>query len=214
MSKTNHNEAPVQVPTPDCGGGLVQDGLVKAANDVILDVHFALEGLGHDTNLNGTVHGLTEFGETIGLGRIGGDNLITDTAQAVPNILNHGSPVQEVANLVTDVGKITSAGGTFVEGIGHDLSDLNLVSDVAGGLGLDLPDLGGIALPGCGPGVGDVADTLLGALIGSPDDTCGCQPRPSTQQEALIDIHTDGGAVLQTHDTPETLLGLNGHGIL
>lgn len=189
-------------------------GLVETANDVILDFHYGLEALGHNTNLNGTVHGLTELGETIGLGRIGGDNFITDAVQAVPNILNHGCPVQEVANLVTDAGQIASAGGAFIKGISHDLSNPNLVYDVAGGLGLDLPDLGVIALPGCGLEAGDTVDALLGALIGSPGGDCGCPPHTGAQQEALIDIHTDGSAILQTHDTPEALLGLNGHGIL
>ena len=201
---------------PECSG------LVQTANSAILDLHHELEQLGHETNLNGTLHGLTDLGETVGLGRIGGDNLITHAIEAVPNILSCGDPIGEVANLVTDAGKVVSAGGNLIQGVGHDLSNPHVVSDIVDGLsarlpldkiGVEVPDLGHIARPGCGPGVGEMADTLLGCLLDTSHDNTGCCSY-SGSQEPLIDVHTDGGTLLQVHDDPNALLGLNGHGIL
>jgi hypothetical protein len=203
-----------QLLAPESGG------TAQVANGVILDLHNALEGLGHETNLNDTLHGLTNLGETVGLGRIGADNLITHAIEAVPNILNCGDPIGEVATLVTDAGKVVGAGGNIIQGIGDDVSNPYLVNDVVDGLsshlpldciGVKLPDLGQIALPGCGPGVGEMADTLLGHLLGTSHAGC-CSYGGA--QDSLVDVHTDGAAVLQVHGDADSLLGLNGNPIL
>ena len=197
-------------------------GVTQVANSVILDLHAALEGLGHKTNLNGTLHGLTDLGETVGLGRIGGDNLITHAIEVVPNVLHCADPVAEVANLVTDAGKVVSAGGSLLQGIGRDLSNPYLVSDVVDGLsshvpldcvGVKLPDLGHIALPGCGPGAGEMADTLLGHLLGTSHDNTGCCSHGGAQ-DSLIDVQADSAVALQVHGDADSLLGFNGNPIL
>lgn len=120
-----------------------QDPVVQIGNQTIMDLHAAFETLGHENGLNGTMHGLTELGETVGFGKVGGDNLITDTAQAPGDILNGASPVTEAADIVTDGGQTLRAAGVMVEGIGSDLSDQDLVNG--------LPTLGDGG--DCGPAV-------------------------------------------------------------
>jgi hypothetical protein len=130
-------------------------------------------------------------------------------------------PPGEVASLVTDAGKVVSAAGAFIQGIGHDLSYPYLVNDIVDGLsahlpldsvGFKLPDLGHIALPGCGPGAGEMADTLLGHRLDTTRDNAGCSH--GSPQGPLIDVHTDGAAVLQVHGDGDSLLGFNGNPIL
>jgi hypothetical protein len=111
-----------------------QDPAVQAENQTILDIHSDIETLGHVTNLNATAHGLTNFGETFGLGKVGGDNLVTDTAQTPGDISNGAAPASEGAGLVTDAGQTTSAGGLFIEGIGTSLSNPDVVQDASSGL--------------------------------------------------------------------------------
>jgi len=153
--------------------------LVSIANQQVLDFHVALETVGHDLNLNGTIHGLTETGETIGLGFIGEQpNLITDVVQAPGSILNGANPVPEVSNIVTDVGEVVSQAGEMVQGIGSDLSNPSVIGDVVNGT---VDHVGQIvdALPdgvGGGDGLGGVLPDLgdgLGGILPGTDGGAG-----------------------------------------
>ena len=75
-----------------------QDPVVQAENQEILSIHATMEDLSHQLDIADAVHGLTNTGETVGLGRVGGDNLITDTAQTPGDILNGASPVTQVSD--------------------------------------------------------------------------------------------------------------------
>jgi hypothetical protein len=111
-----------------------QDPVVQTENQTILGVHAAMEAFSDEADLAGTFHGLTNLGETAGLGRVGGDNLITDTAQTPGDVANGASPVADTANIVTDAGDTVGAAGGFVQGIGSDLSNPDVAQDVTNGL--------------------------------------------------------------------------------
>jgi hypothetical protein len=111
-----------------------QNPAVQTENQTILDFHSLLENTGDQADLVGAIHGLTNTGETVGLGKVGDDNLITDTAQAPGDLLNGANPVSEAANTVTDTGQIVSAAGALIQGAGSDLSNPDVVQDAATGL--------------------------------------------------------------------------------
>jgi hypothetical protein len=154
-----------------------QDSAVQTENQTILGLHALMEDLGHQTDLVGTTHGLTNDGETVGLGKVGGDNSVTDTAQAPGDILNGTSPVADAANLVTDAGHDVSATGGFVQGIGTDLSNPDVVQDVANGLtdatlGSPAATLGspnGSPMVSAGVGPSDGSPILDAGVLTSPD---------------------------------------------
>jgi hypothetical protein len=131
-----------------------QDPAIAIENQTILGFHAALEALSHDTNTVAALHGLTDAGETVGLGKIGGDNLITDVAQIPGDTLDGANPITSVADLVTDAGQSTTAAGNFVQGVGTDLGHPNLVNDVTDGLT-------GVAL-----GDGSGSESLISANAG------------------------------------------------
>jgi hypothetical protein len=118
-----------------------QNPAVQTENSQILDFHQAIEAFGHDTNTNDVIHGLTNTGETIGLGRVGDSNLVTDTAQLPGDTLNGASPGMEASGIVTDAGHSVTAAGGMIEGTGTDLSNPDVVSDVVNGTPHGVNDL-------------------------------------------------------------------------
>jgi hypothetical protein len=178
--------------------------VVDFANEAILDVHAALEGLGDETNLSGTTHGLTNLGETAGLGRIGGDNLITDVAHLPGDVLNGANPVTEVAGIVTDVGQTVSATGGLVQGLGTDLSAPNVISDVLNGVT-------GRGIPGGSTAGGNDHNISLNVGEGSPLLNLGVLATPDGTSPVEVDVGnganvvnlgllTHGGGILQFPD--------------
>ena len=117
--------------------------VVQAANTLILDLHANMEQIGHRTNLNGTTHGLTTDGETLGLGRIGCDNLITEVAQTPGDILGCENPISQVAHIVQDAGQVVSATGGLIQGIGSDLSNPHVIADIVHGVTTEVLPLDG-----------------------------------------------------------------------
>lgn len=113
------------------GGGLLSGGLANLLNGVIDNFHASIETASHDLGLGGTVHGITHLGETIGLGELGGDNLLTDVLDAPSDILS-GNTGTLLTDLVHDVGNTVEATGNLVNGVGDDLSSPNGVLGVAG----------------------------------------------------------------------------------
>lgn len=104
-------EGTVDGSSGDNGGSLLPDSLTDTANQIILGAHAQLEEVGHEvTPLNRPLHGLTNLGETIGLGHIGeAGNLITDVSGAVAN------PTGAVAPTLTDAGHVTDAAGVLLD---------------------------------------------------------------------------------------------------
>lgn len=144
------------------GGGLLSGGLADLLNGVIKDVHASIETASHDLGLGGTVHGVTHLGEAIGLGEIGGDNLLTDVLDAPSDILS-GKTGTLLTDLVHDVGNIVEATGNLVNGVGDDLSSPNGVlgvGDLVNGL------LDGVG----GPGEAGLLENLINTNPHGADD--------------------------------------------
>lgn len=108
-------EGTVETAPGSDGNALLPDTLANTANQIVLDTHAQLEDVGHAiTPLNGPLHGLTNLGETVGLGHIGqSGNLITDLSGTITN----SGDVGAVAPLLTDAGHITDAANTLVDAV-------------------------------------------------------------------------------------------------
>jgi hypothetical protein len=108
-------EGAVDPGAGDSGGSLLPDALATAANQIILTTHAQLEETSHQVApLNGPVHGLTNLGETVGLGHIGeAGNLITDLSGAIANPTGSGA----VAPVLSDIGHVAEAAGTLLESV-------------------------------------------------------------------------------------------------
>jgi hypothetical protein len=145
-------------------GLLASDGLLapvtNLANTGVLDLHATLEDLGHDVPLlNDTLHGLTNLGETIGLGHLGtGGNLVTDAA-ALPGALLGGQGLGAVSPILADVGAVTHATGGLLDGV------TGLVGDLSGS---GTPAAGSLLTP-----VTATVDGLLGGVNGGGLDGTG-----------------------------------------
>ncbi len=88
------------------------DGAVPTslANQTVLGTHAALEGTSDQNGVAGTVHGVTNLGETAGLGHIGeGSNLITGVLQAPAGVLSGEIPTLDVTGDAASVGSAVEA---------------------------------------------------------------------------------------------------------
>lgn len=165
-----------QVLSPAASGGpLSSTGLLgpvsSVANGAVLDLHATLEQIGHDVPvLNGVVHGVTELGETVGLGHLGEPgNLLTDVVN-LPGSLLGGEGTAALTPVLSDVGDILGAVG-------------NLTGAVTGTLGTGG---GGLLQP--------VVDILDGASGGSGE---GGLLQPATDLLADVTGGGDSGGLLQ-----------------
>ncbi|PXW62124.1 hypothetical protein [Methylobacterium sp. B4] len=165
-----------QVLSPAASGGpLSSTGLLgpvsSVANGAVLDLHATLEQIGHDVPvLNGVVHGVTELGETVGLGHLGEPgNLLTDVVN-LPGSLLGGEGTAALTPVLSDVGDILGAVG-------------NLTGAVTGTLGTGG---GGLLQP--------VVDILDGASGGSG---VGGLLQPATDLLADVTGGGDSGGLLQ-----------------
>ncbi|TCR66359.1 hypothetical protein [Bosea sp. BK604] len=148
--------------------------LATTANDTILDFHLLIEGVSHELGVGvNTVHAVTNLGETIGLGKIGQDNLVTDIVNLPGNLLNSDSPLDPVGEIVGHVGDILTGATDLVSALPKDLGSGSglLGSDgLIGGSALDLGGLGDLlsqdsgGLPGAVGGLVDNATNLLDGL--------------------------------------------------
>ena len=91
------------------------------ANSGVLDFHDTLEGASDVGGLPGSVHGVTNLGETIGLGHLGaGDNLLTDVANIPLDLLSGNSGT--LGNLPTDAINVVGAAGDLASGVESDVA--------------------------------------------------------------------------------------------
>ncbi len=172
--------------------------ITTLANAGVLDFHSTLETLGHQiTPLNDAIHGLTNLGETIGLGHIGeGGNLVTDVA-SLPGDLLTGQGTSGVTPILTDVGSAVAATGGLLGG----------VTGLAGGLGGGESPLTGALAPVTstvggllntaegGAGTGGLLDGVMGHLGGADTPLAGAlAPVTSTVGNLLGGLGGTGSA--------------------
>lgn len=98
-------------PVADESGPL-PDVVAATANTLVLDTHAQLEQTGHEVPaLNGPLHGLTNLGETLGLGHLNASgNLVTDAFA-----LALGGDATSIPTVLTDAGNVANATGTLIE---------------------------------------------------------------------------------------------------
>jgi hypothetical protein len=149
--------------------------VLNAANAAILDVHYLMEVLGHEVGLPNTVHGVTNLGETVGLGEIGtpassggNTNLVTDALNAPGQILD-GNIGGTISNLGADLTNVVNAAAGLVDEvlIGSHLGTddpTNPIDNLIANLGQDLQSLPLVTLNG-GNNASDGG--LLGGIVGS-----------------------------------------------
>lgn len=110
--------------------GLGTTPLAAAANDTVLGLHATLEGASDASGVAGTVHGITGLGETVGLGKIGGANLVTDALDTPQSLLSGN--LDTVTHVPADVGAIAGAAQNLVSGALSDVASGTLLSNPVG----------------------------------------------------------------------------------
>ncbi|GEP12652.1 hypothetical protein [Methylobacterium gnaphalii] len=202
--------------TQGATSGLLEP-ITEIANQTVLDFHAALENAGHEiTPVNGPIHGLTNLGETIGLGKLGEpEHLLTD-ATALPQAVLGGGGLSSATPILNDVSNVlgvtdrligavtnTTAGGNLLSSNGllapvsnlANTAVLNFHADIEG-FGHDVPLLNdavhGLTNLGETVGLGHLGTdgNLLTDLVSLPGDLLGGQGL-----EALPPILADVGSV-------------------
>ncbi len=79
---------------------------------------------------SGTIHGVTNLGETIGLGKIGGDNLLTDVAASPTSLMN--GDLSRIEHLPADLSAIGTAATGVANGIEADIASGAVLQNPAG----------------------------------------------------------------------------------
>ncbi|MEW6125230.1 MAG: hypothetical protein AB1698_21705 [Pseudomonadota bacterium] len=105
----------------DSGLTDISTPVFNTLNDTIMDVHFTLEVLSYEVGIPSVAHNLTDLGETIGLGKIGEDNLVTDILET-PAALLTGGDALNLQETLTHVGDILETAPSLVTGLGEDLT--------------------------------------------------------------------------------------------
>lgn len=133
-------------------GNALSQPLAITANDAVADVHAFLEVVSHEVALNSAIHAVTDLGNTVGLGEIGGDNLVTDLLE-IPGVVAGGGDLgAQLGDINTDVGNILTGIPPIATGAVLDLGDSTY--------GIDLTGQNGI--------VADLTGALSGTSVGSP----------------------------------------------
>ncbi len=118
---------PDPVATPPADSAAPPAGVTDVANAAVLDLHSNIEGEADSNGLVGSLHGVTGLGETIGLGRIGQANALTDILSAPTALLSGDSST--IGHLAPDAASIGGAGEALVSGtlsdVGADPSPLS-----------------------------------------------------------------------------------------
>ncbi|MDR7039678.1 hypothetical protein J2X36_004455 [Methylobacterium sp. BE186] len=150
------------------GGGLLSpNGLLapvsNLANAAVLNLHAGIEDVGHDVPLlNDALHGLTNLGETVGLGHLGeAGTLLTDVA-GLPGGLLGGDGLGTVAPILGDLGAVTNAAGGLLDGLTGAVGGLGQESGNGGATGGVLAPVTTLLDGATGGTNGD----LLGGLLG------------------------------------------------
>lgn len=178
--------------------------VTTTANEVVRDFHNLLESATHQIGLTYVTHGITNLGETIGLGKIGQDNVLTDVLTLPGTALSGGDVVGSVGHLSGHLADITDAVSNIVTQIPLDLGSGPLgggligQGGIVGGSGLDLSHLGSVlGQGGGGPlgAVGGLVDNVTNGLdlVGSNAPGGG---------NLVTDMLKLPGELLSGHGTP------------
>jgi hypothetical protein len=212
-------------------GSVLDQPLADTANDIVADTHAFLETVGHEVGFNAAIHGITNLGNTVGLGEIGGDNLVTDVIELPGVVLGGGDIGAQLGDINTDIGDIVDAVPPIVTGLVQDLGDGpadigllgtdGLVGQVADGISGtssgSLPLVGGLlgpdslSIPSLG---GAGTDSLVGTLL---DTAHSAVPTGSIGDGLLSNSGLGGDLLGDATDTghhPSDLTGHDGHGAL
>ena len=91
------------------------------ANSGVIAFHDTIEGASDVGGLSGSVHGVTNLGETIGLGHLGaGDNLLTDAADTPSDLL--AGNISTLGDLPTNAVNVAGAAGGLASGVESDVA--------------------------------------------------------------------------------------------
>ncbi|MCG6207508.1 hypothetical protein LPW26_22915 [Rhodopseudomonas sp. HC1] len=179
------------VPLHLAGQDAVTQPVLNVANAAVLDLHNVLESLSDQTGTASIVHGLTNLGETIGLGQLGAEpgaggnsNLLTDVLNLPGDTLNGdlGSSLDHIGTDLTDVVHATAGLGNSVLN-GPDA--LNPIPELISSVGSDLQSnplltLGGTEADGksglLSGVVGDLSHSSSGHLVDANVDGLGTSP--------------------------------------
>lgn len=176
-----------------------QSPVVQLENDTILDLHAAMESFSHSAGLNGSLHGLTNTGETAGFGRIGDDNLLTDALQAPAATENGATPNSEGSGLIVDAGHTVSAAGDLVSGAGSDLANPDIAQDIANGSADELLGDGSGSMISAGVGQRGDAPIFNTGVLAAADDSNPISVSAG-QGPSILDAHA------LNHGVPSDLL--------
>lgn len=157
-------------PLPLAGDGTLPQPVLDAANTLVLDVHSELEILSDQTGVPAIVHGITNLGETVGLGKLGDapapdgpTNLLTDVLNAPGDLLS-GDLNGVISNVGHDLSDVINAVSSLKDVLvfGHD-DALNPIPEILDGVGSALSSTPLLTLNG-----GNNADDggLLGGIVG------------------------------------------------
>lgn len=170
--------------TNPLGNGGLLASVAAPLNQGVLELHAQLEQVGHQNpSLNGPIHGLTNLGETLGLGHLGTPGHLLTDVTVLPGAVLAGGGLGAVSPLLHDLGDVTDAAGNLVNQIlspaasGGPLSSTGLlapVSSAANGavlnlhttleqVGHDVPVLNGVV-----HGVTALGETLGLGHLGEP----------------------------------------------
>ena len=192
-------------PLDLAGAGTTPQPVFDVANAVIKDVHYTLEVLSHEVGLQNAIHGVTNLGETIGLGEIGAapgadgsSNLITDTLN-LPGDIVSGNLNGGISNISHDLIDTVHGVSAIVNTVlfdgphGNDLS--NPVPEIISGLGNSLQNLPLLTIDNGTTGgllggvIGDLSHSSSGHLV---DADVGPQQSNGLVLDLLAGQSSDG----------------------
>lgn len=191
------------VPLHLAGQDAVTQPILNVANSAILDVHNVLESLSDQTGTAEIVHGVTNLGETIGLGKLGAEpgaggnsNLLTDVLNLPGDALN-GDLGSSIDHIGTDLSNVVDATAGVGNAVLNGSDPLNPIPELITSLGSDLQSTPLLTVGGTGAG-GD------GLLNGNAGDLS------HSSSGHLIDVGVDGvgtplgdGVALDLLSTPD-----------
>jgi hypothetical protein len=190
--------------------------IANTLNATVLDLHSSIETFGDQSGIIGTTHGLTNLGETIGLGKLGDDNALTHVLDAPSDIL--AGNLGDVIALPGDVANVATAATGLVDGVASDAANLvngGAVSNVASGVDGLLGHVADAAgLPNTGAVLSGLGTNGIGGLVSDVQHLAGdALSDVPVVTSAVSSLSTALGTDLGSHATAlPTLASLFGTG--
>ncbi|WP_147407843.1 hypothetical protein [Rhodopseudomonas palustris] len=192
------------VPLHLAGQGAVTQPVLDVANSVVLNVHNVLESLSDQTGTAHIVHGITDLGETIGLGQLGAEpgaggnsNLLTDVLNLPGDALN-GDLGSSIDHIGADLSNVIDATAGLGDAVLNGSDPLNPIPELIHSVGSDLQSNPLLTLGGTD---GDGSSGLLSGVVGDLSHSSSGH---------LVDVGVDGvgtplgnGLALDLLSTPD-----------